>query len=221
MHQMYKKSGCFISDQGVGKQFSDLRAIPPRIQAIVHQIIIYRIPVRFIGKLTFEHGQEIDIPAYLNKDSAQADRRWVVPAYDLRFSLSDSSVGVGRYEVELDLDQYGQVLEMNLPNKNFSYDSLDSQDQSLIHDAHLPLAFKFLPLDTAIETSIAVAAGMSKTTDSLSTSLEYDSCTDDLYWVISFPQVGSRNMKKFFNVEVNVQDGNVEKTYETALVTVY
>lgn len=218
VHQMYQEvHDSFISDEGVGKQFSHLEALPPGIQGIVHRIVTYRVPVRFVGKLTFECGQKIDVHAYLMKEKDQATRRWVVPAYDLRYSFSDSSIGVGRYDVELQLDQDGQVLEMNLPNTNDRYDSLYSPILRRLSLRPLPTFFNFMPLDSAIATSIDTTRNLFKKTDSLLTDLKYDHCSDNLYWLVSFPQTASLT----FTVEIDVQTGEVSKIYDTMTTTVY
>jgi hypothetical protein len=171
-----------------------------------------------VGKLTFRAGQRVNVSAYLKREKAQATRRWLVPAYNLHFDFCDSSIGVVRYVVQLKLDQYGQVLSINLPNQDIRYGSISPGDRKLMKgwgpSNNPPSAFRFVSLDAAIDSATATARKMHKRLDSVSTNLKYDCGTDNLYWVVSFKQTTSTRENIWFDVEVDVQTGEVVKTYD-------
>jgi hypothetical protein len=63
--------------------------------------------------IKFLLGQVIDLKSRFIKDSLIYSYEWVIPKYDLYFTLRYNSFDIKNYNLNIRLDEYGQLLQIN------------------------------------------------------------------------------------------------------------
>lgn len=119
--------------------------------------------------LQFSNGQIVDLKSYFNKDSITHNSFRIIPKYDLTFKLSDKSLGIKRYNLEIELDQYGQLLRINWPKEK-------SKDKS-----------KIINSDTIRQFVIEYAKSRRYDTSEYEVYFRYNPKFDKLCWLFLFP----------------------------------
>ncbi len=211
------------------REIATLTQLPIDIRAIVNRVFSERVADFFVGKVKFREGVHQDVRKYLSHNNkvlgeiTQPTRRWVVPAYDLWFTYSDSSVGVKSYSVHLLLDEYGQILSLNLPHQD-QYRSRTYSDSLAKDGRHLKVwhapehSYSLSPLDLAVDSATLWAKTSHFHTDSSDFGLRYDECSDSLFWTVSFFQTSSRTESSLSETwqtyEIEVQDLRLKRSFE-------
>jgi hypothetical protein len=70
--------------------------------------------------VSFHRVLIIDLDEYFRDNSEAFNRGWIVPKYDLSFVLRDKSMGFINYNIEIRMDEYGQILYSNYPRTKHS-----------------------------------------------------------------------------------------------------
>ncbi|MDQ2179672.1 hypothetical protein [Marinifilum sp. D714] len=87
---------------------------------------------RFFGKmrdsLHYIQGQEVDLKTIFQKDSATFIGNAIKPKYILKFILADNSIGIKSYNLSLELDEYGQLLNINWPKEKWNKSNVIPRD---------------------------------------------------------------------------------------------
>jgi hypothetical protein len=206
-----------------------LAKLPRDIRRIVDGVLTDRLPPYFTGKVHFREGTVVDLKKYFLHNNAyfhdlgQVTNRWVMPAYRLWFFYVDSAVGIQTYTVELELDEHGQVLGLNLPHKEPSRsrtlsDSVDSRGRH--HRSYQPpeRGYRILPLRIAVDSARTWAQAAKMRTDTCDVGLKYDHCNDELFWKVAFRQKtvpGETSLNDLWQVyDIKVEDLTLIKSYE-------
>lgn len=69
---------------------------------------------------TFQQGRIYDLEGLFRDEPDIYKRYSVVPKYELNFIITDTSIGIKRYNLYLKLDQYGQILQVNWPRWGYN-----------------------------------------------------------------------------------------------------
>lgn len=131
---------------------------------------------RLLGSMSdsiqFSHGQETDLKALFKKDSITFEGNIVKPKYILHYTLSDNSIGIKRYNLSLELNEYGQLLKINWPKKKYNNKS------------------SFISRDEIKQFAITQAKLRRIDTSFYKVSLIHETSTDRLCWQFIFPDSG-------------------------------
>ncbi len=153
---------------GFSKHVISLEELPPQITLNLKGSLS-----KYFGELRhniiFEDGQKVDLKKYFLKNKEVFNMRWIVPKYDLNFSLGDSSLGLVKYNINARLDEYGQIIQINWPKKNHN------------------VRTNFLDRKEIEQFALKYAKKKGLETDSYSVNLKYNLEVDKLCWVFRFP----------------------------------
>lgn len=136
--------------------------------------------------IQFTHGQEVDLTALFKKDSITFNFFWVRPKYDLSFKLSDNSIGIKRYNLRLELDEYGQLLDVNWPRRDYN-------DKS-----------KFLPREKIRLFALEQAELRGFDTSSYRVYAQYNPTFDKLLWLFKFPNHPMLQTSNILEIDWNI-----------------
>lgn len=78
------------------KQVESISELPTVIQFNLNGYI-ERILGNMRDSVTFSHGQMVDLERFFKVDSVIYNFGWIVPKYDLHFTLKNKSVGIIKY----------------------------------------------------------------------------------------------------------------------------
>ncbi|WP_449435669.1 hypothetical protein [Pedobacter steynii] len=101
--------------QEASRTVLSLNKLPVNIQREVKKLIAESL-WEFKDSIHFVNAQIVNITSYL-KDGDPHKKHWVVPKYELNFYLKDTSISIIRYNITLNLDEYGQILQINWPRQ--------------------------------------------------------------------------------------------------------
>ena len=166
-----ESGAAYTSYDGPTKKISSFSELPFVIQLNINGYL-KRILGSMSDSIQFTHGQEVDLKALFKKDSITFNYFWVRPKYDLNFKLSDSSIGIKRYNLKLRLDEYGQLLDVNWPRQKYN-------DKS-----------KFLSREKIKQFALKHAKMKRYDTSTYLIFFGYDSALDKLCWKFMFLDSG-------------------------------
>ncbi len=178
-----------------------LTELPADILTIVKKIFDYRLGF-FAKHLVFVDGQVIDLDSYfrLNKNNGQFS--WQLPAYDLRFSFSDTSLGIQKIIIQLTLDKYGQVISFQLPHRSAN-----------------PEPINIIPMKRALFVAQAKARADGFLVDQYKVDFGYDERQDALVWKFDFVQEESESIKNYRRVIVSAKGAYVIESTNIVSIT--
>ena len=163
--------------------------------------------VRILGvmsdSVTFSRGQIIDLDGKFRTDSVTYGYGWIVPKYDLHFSLKDNSIGIINYDLQIRLDRYGQILYSNYPKEKHS-DKNRFKNRTDIEKFALKQA---------------EAKGF-ETTD-YKVDFKYNEQLDKLCWVFKFPIKIEKNRQEYDVFEIPWNSIEIIEEYQISTSTVY
>lgn len=110
-----KKGGSIYYGNYV-KEIKSEKDLPENIQLNLNGYLNKILPT-IIDSITFSHGQIIDLQKMFKDEPLTYKRLRIIPKYELTFSLKNKSIGIQNYNLEIALDEYGQILETNWPKK--------------------------------------------------------------------------------------------------------
>lgn len=186
---------------GLTKNINSLNELPPDI----YRKLNLNLKSCFgdsLNSIRFLHGQEIDIKKYY-RDNPESFGG-VVPKYDLEFMFSDTSLGIKSFEVNVRMDEYGQVLKFAWPREwKATKDLLYSKE-------HI------------IKRVMIHAKKNGITSNPAATEFRFDPKNDQLIWVFLFPKgetIGA-GILKFDAIEIEWLGGKICGEYEVMKRTV-
>lgn len=159
------KKGSNIYYGHYSKKIDSEKDLPINVQYNLKGYLTKILP-SIIDSISFSHGQIIDLEKMFKEEPKTYDRTRIIPKYELTFYLKIKSIGIKNYNLEIGLDEYGQILETNWPKETLSFNN-----------------FKSL---TEIET-FALNHAKNKKIDykSYEVDLVYEKDTDKLFWIVN------------------------------------
>jgi hypothetical protein len=148
------------------KRIDSLAQLPEKIKLTLKLMLIERLGRNIYEKLTFEDGQVVDLDNYF---SSSLPSHRMIPKYDLIFVLSDTTLGIQAYYLNVDLDSYGQLLSINWPSKRVE-------------------EYEFASIKELHDFALQYGKKHKFNTKSMYVNLEYEKATDKLYWWITYKE---------------------------------
>ncbi len=168
-------------------EIDSLSQLPSKHQFIIDKIMGESM-TDFLNNVVFIKGQIIDVETWLEKDSiAQTRYQYIIPKFQLHFELRDTSMGIIKYDLELNLDQYGQVVKFDWPRKNYNKRK------------------EFVNTDSVLKFAVDFAKSNGYKTEVRKFNLWYHKGFKKLCWFISFLQDSSAEAKKYKTIVVDVR----------------
>jgi len=182
------------------------RGFPERIASFSELPPVIRFNIkgylkRNLGSLSdsvmFSHGQILDLKAYFRKDAITYKYYKIIPKYDLYFKLIDSSIGIKSYNLKLDLDEHGQILYSNWPQKGY-----DDKTEFKTNEVIIKAALKAAELKFYCKNEYLI-------------DFKYNRNLDKLCWLFMFEDIRYRDpdRKKYHVIEVDWKSGEVVNEY--------
>ena len=172
---------------------SSIIELPPPVQNGIADIIRSNMGSIADG-LKYSHGQVLYF-RNVKVDSTVADSSWVVPMYDLRFQLSDTTIGIDSYLVELRVDQKGRLLYINWPASGFSSkEELASWGDVLAYATRFAKIAKFY-------------------TPHFKAHLQFNPTLRKMVWVFRFPVTDISSTIMLHTIEIDWQKPRLVKEY--------
>ena len=141
----------------------------------------------FAPNIKFIGGQVFDIESKMANDSIpQIECGGQIPKYLLRYELSDSLLSIKSFCLEIELDQYGQIIDLGWPSYHYN-----TREDFVKPQAVLELALKYCKKKKY------------KTNERID-ELVYDSNQNALYWNIHFVQKTYGNSESGSNEFVTI-----------------
>ena len=151
---------------------------------------------RNIKSVSYSHGQRIDLKGFFSEPGQDVSTfRRLVPSYDLNFILSDSTIGIKSYYVQIRLDEYGQLLSTNWPRKGYSN------------------KFNFVSTHEIMKFALEQAKLRGYRTSNYITDLQYQSSSASLNWVFKFPKNLGADNKQWNVLEISLTSLKVVEEY--------
>jgi len=184
------------------KAIDSVTEIPDQIQTALQAYLTLMFGSN-IKNITFSHGQNVDLKNYFSKPSNTASNyQWLVPRYDLNYVLSDTTLGIKSYYIQLRLDEYGQLLSTSWPREGYSNKENFQSTNKIIKFA----------LDQATLRGFLTSKYLS--------DLKYQSSSESLNWVFKFPKTMSSDNKEFDVIEISLTSLKVVEEYSIRVSTV-
>lgn len=152
--------------QEASRTVLSLNKLPVNIQREVKKLIDESL-WEFKDSIHFANAQIVNITSYL-KDGDPHKKHWVVPKYELNFYLKDTSISIIRYNITLNLDEYGQILQINWPRQGTGSKKM------------------FLSRDSIKEFALKEAKRRKYNLDKYLVNFEYNGRFNRLCWEFSF-----------------------------------
>jgi len=147
-----------------------LNQLPARIQSKA-RMIINTTMTGFLSRVNFIGANVFNLESWQKKDTVSVvEFNQVIPKYELHFQLCDTLLGIRSYCVDLDFDQYGQVLNYSWPTDSYSFRE------------------KFIKPEKIIKKALEYAKRRKYKTKYFISELTYDKTLNSLYWNVSFWQ---------------------------------
>ena len=151
-------------------ELDSLNQLPSKIQSKA-RTIINKTMTGFISRVNFIGANVIDLDSWQKEDTlSEVEFNKVVPKYELHFQLCDTLLGIKSYCVDLDFDQYGQLLNYNWPTDSYS------------------IRAKFLKPNMIKKKALEFAKRKRYKTRKFISGLVYDKNLNMLCWHVSFWQ---------------------------------
>lgn len=136
--------------------------------------------------VTFSHGQNVDLRSFFSEPNREAfNYQWLVPSYDLNYVLSDTTLGIKSYYLQLRLDEYGQLLSTNWPRQGYS----NKENFQLTNEI--------------VKFALSQARSRGFLTSKYLTDLKYQSSSESFNWVFKFPKTLNADNKQWDVLEIS------------------
>ena len=195
----------FSGNTSYGKHantIESLTELPDQIQVAVKAYLTEMFGSN-VKNLAFSHGQNVDLKSYFSEHNHKASNyQWLIPSYDLNYVLSDTTLGIKSYYVQLRLDEYGQLLNTNWPRKGYSN---KENYRSTIE---------------IVEFVLSQANSRGYRTSKYETDLKYNADSKSLNWVFKFPRTLRSDNKEFDVLEISLASMKVVEEYAIRTSTV-
>ena len=180
-----------------GKYTTEIKSeknLPENIQNNVKGYLNRFFPT-MIDSITFSHGQIIDLGKIFKEEPKTYDRFRIIPKYELTFYLKNKSLGITNYNLEIGLDDYGQILETNWPKEILNFNNFKSiheiKNIVLKHVEQKKIEYKTYEIDLVYKKEI-----------------------DNMFWIIKLHIDTKGSRKEFYIIEIawNSKDISAEFT---------
>jgi hypothetical protein len=179
--------------------FNAVEQLPDSIQSIIRSTLTDCLG-DFAKKFEFVWGQSVDLDEFFRLNPNRGTRKWVVPAYELVYTWTDSSLGISRFVLQIHFDKYGQLLEMNFPHL---HDQARRKICSLLSAVHIAANY--------VKRNGYGAANYE-------IDLKYDQSLDSLVWEVSFVQKLHSQATDYRTVFVDAVNRTVIRSSNTSVV---
>ena len=139
----------------------------------------------------FSHGQVVNLRKNFKHDTAVYRREWVVPKYELHFLIHDMSLGIKNYYLQLNVDEFGQIISSNWPRHSFS----NRQELSQLED------IEKIALRDAVRKKFDIQG--------YTATLEYDKQLDRLCWCFYFNHELRAMYKSYDFISIDWSNHNI------------
>lgn len=184
------------------KVIESVTELPDQIQTALEAYITDMVGSN-INNVAFSHGQNVDLKSYFCEPNRKASSyQWVVPAYDLNYVLSDTTLGIKSYYLQIRLDEYGQLLRANWPRKGYLNKG------------------KVQSISKIVQFAVDQANSRGYLTSKYVSDLKFNSDSESLNWLFQFPETLNPDNKQFDVLEISLTSLRVVDEY-TIIKTVY
>ncbi len=184
------------------KAIDSITELPDQIQTAL-QVYLTDMFGSTFQNINFSHGQKVNLKNYFSESNKVFNYQWLVPAYDLNYVLSDTTLGIKSYYVQIRLDDYGQLLTSNWPIKGYSNKQ------------------KFQSPSEIIKFALDQARSRGYLASEYSSDLKYNPDSKSLNWVFRFPKTLNADNKQFDVLEISLTSLKVVKEYSAMILTAY
>lgn len=152
------------------ERFNSKDELPESVNKIISNVFTSQTDLD-ISKLKFNFCEIYDVDKYLTDYPDSINKYSLpIPKYIAVYSWSDTTIGVKKYNIELFMDNFGQIIYFNFPhqykNRGYNFMSLDSAKYK---------ADSIINLDTTIYKDYYVQI-----------QLLYNINENDLFWFIDY-----------------------------------
>lgn len=179
----------FNGNTSYGRHAKAIRSVtelPDQIQTALEVYLIDMLGSN-VKNITFSHGQKVDLKNYFSEPHRKVfNYQWLVPSYDLNYLLSDTTLGIKSYYLQLRLDEYGQLLSTSWPRKGYSNKEA------------------FQSTNEIVQFALSQANSRGFRTSKYSTDLKYKEDSKSLNWVFKFSKTLSSDNKDFDVLEISL-----------------
>jgi len=180
---------------GFSTPLKSISELPSNIQLNIRGLINNLFGI-LNDNITFSSGQIVDLKRYFYADTTIYRRHGIIPKYDLNFILKDTTIGLKSYCINLNLDEYGQIVYVNWPKENYSdktaFISRKNIEQFALREAQLK---GFITKDYRVDVI-------------------YNDKFDKLCWVFKFPVKIEKNRQRYNAFEVDFKEMTIIDEYE-------
>ncbi len=155
---------------------TNLSTLPIDIKEATSNYLVAHLGI-LVDSLTFSHGQVIDLDALFSDTLKVQSPNYLVPAYSLHYTLSNRSIGLKGYNLNLQIDQYGQLLHINWPKTAYT-------------DAR-----QFIDLARVNQYAFRVAKAKLYDIASVKIDCQYRSALDEIVWLYTFESIFTHQSK--------------------------
>ena len=156
------------------------KVLPENIQTNLKGYLNKILP-SIIDSITFSHGQIIDLNKKFREEPITYNYPRIIPKYELDFRLKNRSIGIGNYNLEINIDEYGQILHTNWPKEILMMNNFKSLSEVIT------VALNQVKLKKIDYNSYEV-------------DLDYRKDVDKLFWVIRF-SIKTAESNKIYVIE--------------------
>jgi hypothetical protein len=198
-------------NQNIGLRYFDLEpkrlysldSIPKIIKEISLDFLKFRL-ADYYSKIEFINGQIFNTDTIQNKlNELKIRNRFIqpIPYYDLNFALIDTSIGINKLWINIELDKFGQLIDCNFPilepkSKIISIESAKIFSDSIINTKYPEIK-----------------------SDNYKIELNFDKKEQQLEWIICYLRREERNEKDYICLYINAL--RIELIKEWGMVDMY
>lgn len=184
-------------------QIYSLSQLPTKIQFIVNYWI-KKSMTDFADNVKFIGAQDFDIESFMANDSIpQTEYEHFFPKYLLRYELSDISLNIKSFCVEIKLDQYGQIIDFGWPRNNYNKRN------------------KFVKPQSVLDLALKQCKKKKYKTNKQSYELKFDPKLNKVCWYISFIQKSSGDEfngdKEFITIVIDATELKILDEFKDGL----
>lgn len=195
------KKGVNIYYGNYVKEIKSEKDLPENIQLNLNGYLNKILPT-IIDSITFSHGQIIDLQKMFKDEPLTYKRLRIIPKYELTFSFKNKSIGIQNYNLEIALDEYGQILETNWPKESIDFNDFKSLSE-----------IESIALNHAKEKNIEYI--------SYEADLIYSKRTDKLIWIINLVIKKEVDKSEFYTIEIPWNSIKISSEGKSYQKTVY
>lgn len=184
------------------KVIESVTELPDQIQTALEAYLTIMLGSN-AKNVSFSHGQNVDLKSYFSEPNRKASNyQWLLPSYDLNYVLSDTTLGIKSYYLQLRLDEYGQLLSANWPRKGYSNKE------------------RFQSTNEVVQFALSQAYARGYLTSKYLSDLTFKPDSESLNWVFKFPKTLNPDNKQFDVIEISLTSLKVVEEYTIKTSTV-